>query len=129
MLGDLRREDGPQYFELMARGFPEESAVLGSRPEELQKILRRLFRWDTRLVLRLLRLFGIPLVRVLAVKEGDRLAATTLITFESKSAYISNVVADAPCRRKGYARLMLGEARRTAQRFRRRFVVLDVLET
>lgn len=129
MLRDLRRGDAPQYFELMARGFPEESALLGSRPEELQKILRRVFRGDTRLVLGLLRLFGVPFVRILAVDVGQRLAATALVTFEPRSAYLSNVVVDAPYRRKGYARLMLEEARRTAARFHRPFVVLDVLES
>ena len=56
MLRDLTRADGPEFLAVMERGFPEESSLLGNRPEEFQKIFRRIFRWDTRLILGILHL-------------------------------------------------------------------------
>jgi len=129
MLRDLRREDGRSFFELMNAGFPEESAVLGGRPEEFEKIFRRIFRWDTRLILGILSLFGRPIVRALVVEADGRVVATTLVTFPQGAAYVSNVVVDAAYRRRGFARTMLGEALRSARAARRKFIALDVLDT
>lgn len=128
MLRDLRRADGPQFLALMERGFPEESALLGNRPEEFDKIFRRIFRWDTRLLFGLLRLFGRPIARALVVEADGRVVATSLVTFPSGAAYVSNVVVDPDHRRRGYARAMLEEARTTARRTKRKFLALDVLE-
>lgn len=129
MLRDLRREDGPAFFDLMEKGFPEENALLGNRPEEFEKVFRRIFRWDSRLVLGLLELFGRPIVRALVVEADGRVVATTLVTFPPVSAFVSNVVVDPAYRRRGFAKRMLEEARRTARRARRSYMVLDVLET
>ena len=128
MLRDLRRADGPAFFDVMERGFPEESVLLGNRPEEFQRIFERVFRWDTRVLLGLLRMVGRPVVRALVVEVEGHLVATTLVTFPSGCAYVSNVVVDAAHRRKGYARLLLEEARRSARRARRPYLALDVLE-
>jgi len=129
ILRDLRQADGAEFFSLMERGFPAESALLGNRPEEFQKIFRRLFRWDTRFLLGLLRLFGRPIVRALVVEEAGKVVATTLVTFPRGSAYVSNVVVDPDYRRRGYAKAMLEEARATARRTKRPYIALDVLET
>lgn len=129
MLRDLRRADGPEYFRMLEAGFPEESRVLGNRPEEFEKIFRRVFRWDTRFILGLLRLFGRPIVRALVVEADGHVVATTLVTFPAGCAYVSNVVVEAPYRRRGYARRMLEEAERSARRAHRRFIALDVLDT
>jgi len=129
MLRDLRREDGRSFLDLMTAGFPEESAVLGNRPEEFEKILRRVFRWDTRLILGILKLFGRPIVRALVVEADGHVVATALVTFPQGAAYVSNVVVDAAYRRRGYAKSMLAEARRSARAARRRFIVLDVLDS
>jgi ribosomal protein S18 acetylase RimI-like enzyme len=129
MLRDLRRADGPQFLGLMERGFPEESSLLGGRPEEFAKLFRRIFRWDTRFLLGLLRLFGRPIVRALVVEQDGRVVAETLVTFPSGAAYVSNVVVDPAYRRRGYARQMLEEARKTARRAKREYVALDVLES
>jgi len=110
-------------------GFPEESAVLGSRPEEFEKIFRRIFRWDARLILAILKAFGRPIVRALVVEADGRVVATTLVSFPEGAAYVSNVVVDAAYRRRGYARTMLAEALRSARAARRRFIVLDVLDS
>jgi len=129
MLRDLRRADGPQFLGVMERGFPEESALLGNRPEEFEKIFRRVFRWDTRLILGILNLFHRPIVRILVVEADGRIAATTLVSFLPKCAFVSNVVVDEPYRRKGFARQMLEEARRTAKSAHRQYIALDVLDS
>ena len=129
MLRELRRDDGPEFFSLMERGFPEENALLGGRPERFERVFRRVFRWDRRILMGLLSLFGRPIVRALVVEADGRVVATTLVTFPARSAYVSNVVVDANYRRRGYAREMLEEARRSARRARRQYLVLDVLET
>jgi len=128
-LRDLRREDGRSFLELMTAGFPEESAVLGNRPEEFEKIFRRIFRWDSRLILAILKAFGRPIVRALVVEADGHVVATTLVTFPEGAAYVSNVVVDATYRRRGFARTMLAEALRTARTARRKFIVLDVLDS
>lgn len=129
MLRDLRRGDGPQFFDLMERGFPEESALLGNRPEEFEKVFRRVFRWDSRLILGFMQLIGRPIVRALVVEADGGVVATTLVTFPPVSAYVSNVVVHPAHRRRGYAKQMLEEARRTAKRAGRKYLALDVLET
>jgi ribosomal protein S18 acetylase RimI-like enzyme len=129
MIRDLRRTDSPRLFALLEGEFPEESALLGSRPEAFEKVVRRVFRWDSRVVLGLLRLVGRRIFRLLVIEADQRLVATTLVTFPAVSAYVSNVVVDPAYRRRGYAKAMLEEARRTAGRARRKFVVLDVLDS
>jgi ribosomal protein S18 acetylase RimI-like enzyme len=129
MLRDLRRADGPEFLALMERGFPEESALLGGRPEEFEKMFRRVFRWDARFLLALLKLLGRPIVRMLVVEQDRRLVAESLVTFPAGAAYVSTVVVDERYRRRGYARQMLEEARNTARRAKREFLVLDVLES
>ena len=129
MLRDLRRADGPEFLALMERGFPEESALMGGRPEEFEKMFRRVFRWDARFLLALLSLFGRPIVRLLVVEQDAHVVAESLVTFPPGAAYVSSVVVDEAYRRRGYARQMLEEAVKTARRARREFVVLDVLES
>jgi len=129
MLRDLRRADGRQFFALMEAGFPEESAVLGNRPEEFERVFQRVFRWDARLLLAFLTWLGRPIVRALVVESDGRVVATTLVTFPRGAAYVSNVVVDAAYRRRGLARRMLEEAYRSAQRARRKYIVLDVLDS
>jgi len=129
MIRDIRRADATRLFDLMDREFPEESALLGNRPEGLEKVLRRVFRWDTLFIIGLLRLFGRPIFRALIVEADGVVVATTMVTFPPVSSFVSNVVVDPAYRRRGYARRMLEEARRTAQQAHRKYIALDVLET
>ncbi len=128
MIRDVRRSDSPNLFALIDQQFPEESALLGKRPDEFEKIVRRVFRWDTRLVVGLARLFGRPIFRFLIVEADGRPVGMTLVTFPRGSVYVSSVVVDPAHRRRGYAKGMLDEARRTGKRVGRRYVALDVLE-
>ena len=129
MIRDVRRADTPHLFALIDQQFPEESALLGKRPDEFEKIVRRVFRWDTRLVVGLVRLFGRPIFRFLVVEADGRPVAMTLVSFPRGAVYVSSVVVDPAHRRRGYAKGMLEEARRTAKRAGRKYVALDVLET
>jgi len=129
MIRDVRRADAPRLFELMERNFPEESALLGNRPEGFEEVVRRVFRWDRRLILGLLRLLGRPIFRFLVVEVDGQLVATTLLTFPRVSAYVSNVVVDPAHRRRGYAKSLLEEARQAAKRAGRQYLALDVLDT
>jgi ribosomal protein S18 acetylase RimI-like enzyme len=113
----------------MTREFPEESALLGGRPEEFEKIVRRALRWDTRFLVGLLRLFGHPTFRVLVVESEKRIVAMAMLSFSRVSTFVSTVVVDPAYRRRGFAKRMLEEARQTAERTHRKFLVLGVIDT
>ncbi|MGP8078246.1 MAG: N-acetyltransferase family protein [Thermoplasmata archaeon] len=129
MLRELHAADAPRVFEFLRHEFPEEEAILGTRPEGFEKIVRRIFRWDARFLLGLLRLAGRPVFRFFVIEEGGRIVATTLLTFPEGAGYVSMVVVDPTQRRRGHARRLLEEARRASERRGRGFVVLDVLES
>lgn len=124
---DLRAVDTPSLLDFLKNEFPEEEALLGTRPDGFVKIARRVFRWDTRLLLGLLRLIGRPIFRFFVVEEGDRIVATTLLTFSQRSGYVSMVVVDPAHRRRGWARTLLERARATTRARGKPFIALDVL--
>ena len=94
MIRDLRKVDAPRVLEFLQTQFPEEEALLGTRPEGFAKVVHRVFRWDAQLVIRLARLFGRPLFRFFVVEEDGRIVATTLLSFPERSGYVSMVVVD-----------------------------------
>jgi ribosomal protein S18 acetylase RimI-like enzyme len=124
---ELKREDGPQVLRFLKTEFPTEEAVLGTRPEGFEEIFRRVFRWDARLILGTLRLFGRSPFHFFVVEEDGRIVATTILSFSGPTGYLSMVVVDPAYRRRGYAQALLERARTTALRSRRQFVALDVL--
>lgn len=129
MIRDLRRSDVPRLLELLEQNFPEESALLGNRPEAFEEVARRVFRWDTRLLLGFLRLTGRPIFRYLVVEEEGTVVATTLVTFPARAAYVSNVIVDPAHRRRGFAKRMLERASDLGRRARRGYLALDVLDS
>ena len=128
MLRDLAPADIPQLLPLLERHFPEEGALLGWRPESFNRVVRRLYRWDYRLLLGLMRLIGRPVYRCFVVDVDGRVAGITLLTFGARAGYVSSVVVDEPFRRRGYAKTLLSAASEATRRSRRSSVVLDVLE-
>jgi ribosomal protein S18 acetylase RimI-like enzyme len=126
---DLRARDVPRLAELLRTEFPEEEQLLGTRPEGVVEIARRFFRWDTQLVLGVLRLVGASPARFLAVEADGRLVATTLVSFPARAGFLSMVMVDPAYRRRGYARRLLRAAHALAARRHRAHVALDVLET
>ncbi len=125
---DLRAADAPRLLEFLRKYFPEEEALLGTRPEGFERIVRRIYRWDVRLVLALLRAFGRPVFRFFVIEDGGRLVATTLLTFSRRAGYVSMVVVDPAVRRRGLAKELLERARRATRARGLPYVVLDVLE-
>lgn len=127
MLRAFRPRDIPELVPLLLRHFPEEEAVLGRNPETYARIVRRIYRWDARLVLGLLRAVGRPVFRFLVVEADGRLAATTIVTFPPAAGFLSTVMVDTPYRRRGYARRLVEAACHVAARRGRRVAALDVL--
>jgi ribosomal protein S18 acetylase RimI-like enzyme len=127
MIRDFRPRDSPTYFRLITEHFPEESKVLGMRPDGYERIVRRLYRWDARLLLGFARVFGRPIFRLFVIDEGEAVAASALLTFSGPTGYISSVVVDVPFRRRGLARRLVAVSREATRKTGRKFVALDVL--
>ncbi|HTW76696.1 MAG TPA: GNAT family N-acetyltransferase [Thermoplasmata archaeon] len=128
MIRDVRRSDAPALFTFLSEYFPEEQAIMGFRPDGFLKVVARVFRWDFRLILGLMALFGRRVFRFLVVEEDGKVVATTLVTLPPRAGYVSSVAVDPAYRRRGLARAMLEEARGTAQRAGRKYIALDVLD-
>lgn len=126
-LRDLRATDTPRLLQFLKNEFPEEEALLGTRPEGYVAITRRVFRWDTRIVLRFLRLLGRPVFRFFVIEEGNQIVATTLLTFGPCAGYVSMVVVDPSHRRRGLARTLLGQALSATRSRGKPYIALDVL--
>jgi ribosomal protein S18 acetylase RimI-like enzyme len=127
MLREFRRADGPAFVRLLKEQFPQEESVLGTDPKTTLEIVRRVFRWDARLFLRLAQAIGRPIVRMYVVEVDGRVAGITILTFTQRAGFLSNVVVDAPFRRRGLARQLLERAHRDARSQGRHFTVLDVV--
>jgi ribosomal protein S18 acetylase RimI-like enzyme len=127
MIRDLRKSDAPELLRFLRDYFPEEQAILGFRPEGFYQVVARVFRWDLRFVLALLRLFGRQVFRFFVVEEGGHVVATTLVSFPQKAGYVSSVAVDPAFRRKGFAKALLEAARTSTAAAGRTYIVLDVL--
>ena len=129
MIRDFRADDAPALLALLTTDFPEEEALTGSRPDGYTRVIRRIYRWDARLLLAVAAAFGRPVFRFFVVEEDGRLVATTLLTFPARAGFVSMVAVDRAYRRRGFAKALLERARLGAARARRRYVALDVLAT
>jgi ribosomal protein S18 acetylase RimI-like enzyme len=127
MIRDLKKSDADDLLRFLTDYFPEENAILGFRPDGFYRVIARVFRWDLRIVLGLLRLFGRRIFRFLVIEEDGHVVATTLVTLPPRAAYISTVAVDPAYRRRGLARALLEEARTTGRKAGRTYVALDVL--
>jgi len=124
---ELRKRDAPQALRFLLTEFPEEEAILGTRPEGFEKIVHRVFRWDAQLLLGLLRLFRRPIFNFYVAEEDGKIVGTTILSFEKRTGYLSMVVVDPDYRRRGFAQALLEKARATVAGVGRPFVTLDVL--
>ncbi len=127
MIREIRPADTPRVLEFLRNYFPEEEKILGTRPEGFAEIVRRVFRWDARLVTGFLRLVGRPIFRFFVVEADGRIVATTLLTFPPRAGYISMVAVDQGYRRRGLARMLLERARSATAARGRPYLALDVL--
>ena len=129
MLREIRANDAPRFVELFQRLFPEEDALLGSRPADVERIVRRIFRWDVRLILGFLDLIRRPVFRAFALDVDGTLVATAILTFTERAGYVSSVMVDTPYRRQGMGRRVVTECVEATRRVRKPYVVLDVVAT
>ncbi|MCI4324996.1 MAG: GNAT family N-acetyltransferase [Thermoplasmata archaeon] len=128
MLREFRAADVPRYYQLMVSEFPRETALLGWRYEAFAKIVRRLERWDYRLLLGIFRALGRPLFAVWVVDADGLLAASALQSFGPVSSYVANVFVAPEFRRRGFAKKVLGACHEAAHKAKKQFVVLDVVD-
>jgi ribosomal protein S18 acetylase RimI-like enzyme len=127
MIRDVRASDAPDLLRFLRDYFPEEQAILGFQPDGFYQVIARVFRWDLRFLLGLMRLFGRRIFRFMVVEEDGHVVATTLLTLPSRAGYISSVAVDSNYRRRGLARALLEEARTTTRQAHRPYLALDVL--
>jgi ribosomal protein S18 acetylase RimI-like enzyme len=127
MLREFRRADGPTYFRLLSAYFPEENALLGYHEGPFNAILRRVFRWDYRLILGLFSLVRRPIVKFLLIEDHGQVAATAILTFTANAGYVGSVMVDIPYRHRGYAQRLLAACDPIARRAGKRYLILDVL--
>jgi ribosomal protein S18 acetylase RimI-like enzyme len=127
VIRDFRPTDTPRIVGFLKTQFPAEEALVGTRPEEIFRVVKAIRRLDRRLILGLARLFRHPIFRFLVVDEGQGVVATTLVSFPGPSVHLSMVVVDPSVRRRGYAKALLGRARAIGASLGRRYMVLDVL--
>jgi ribosomal protein S18 acetylase RimI-like enzyme len=127
VIRDFRASDAPAVVGLLTTQFPEEEALLGSRPERFFKVMQRVSRWDMRLLFALLRLARKRVFQFLVYEENGRLVGTTLLTFPPRAVFLSMVVVDPAARRRGYAKALLDRAQANARRMHRPYLALNVL--
>ena len=127
MIREFRPSESDRLFELLKENFPEEEALYGSRPGAWNRVVRRIYRWDVRVMVGLMRALGRPIFRFFTVEIDGRIVATTIVSFTPRAGYISMVMVDKPFRGRGYARALMERAREAAERAHRRYVALDVL--
>jgi ribosomal protein S18 acetylase RimI-like enzyme len=127
-LREFRRSDSERFFALLKSEFPEEEAILGTRPEGFEALMRRLYRPGLQALLGLLRAFHRSPFHLYVAEEDGRIAATTLLAFAARSGFISTVVVAPEFRRRGFAKALLERAHRETARRHRPYVALGVLE-
>lgn len=124
---EFRFSDLPRLAQLQEEGFPEENALFGIQPKEIERLVRKLDRWHLRLMLGFLRVVGRPFFLFPIVEDDGAMVATTLLSFGARHGYVSMVMVDPKFRRRGYARRLLTTAQRWTRRRHKPYVVLDVL--
>jgi GNAT superfamily N-acetyltransferase len=101
---------------------------MGLDPEQVRALVARAYRWDARILLRMLRWFGRPLFDFWVHEEEGTVVGTALVTYQSRAGYISTVCVDPRFRRRGLARGLLERSHRGIRRAGREHAVLDVLD-
>ncbi len=125
---EFRRSDATRFFALLKSQFPEEEAILGTRPEGYERLMRRLYRPDLRLLLGLLAAFRRSPFHLYVAEEDGTVAGTTLLAFAQRAGFISTVVVAPEYRRRGFAKALLERAHRESSRRGRPYVALRVLD-
>lgn len=127
ILRQYRPGDSAGVEDLWQRNPSAEFGLMGLNPGQVRSLLARTERWGIRFVLAVARVLRRPLFDFLILDEGDKVVGTTMVSFAPHSGYISGVTVDAAFRRKGHAQELLRTCEEIARKYRRRYLVLDVL--
>jgi len=124
---EYRKGESFGVADLWRRNPSQETPLLGLDPTVVGDILRKTERLNIRFVVGLARLLGRPIFMMLVVDIEGRVMGSTLLNFTPEAGYVSGVVVDTSVRRRGNAQAMLRACDELCQRYRRSYVVLDVL--
>lgn len=128
-LREFRRADAGRFLELLRSEFPEEEALIGVRPDGFDRLIRRLYRGDARVVLAVLRLIHRSPYHLYVIEIDGTAAAFGQLTFASRAGFLSALVVAPEFRRRGFAGELIEAARRETARRRRPYIALHVLES
>jgi ribosomal protein S18 acetylase RimI-like enzyme len=128
VIRDFRLSDSPRLVEMLLSQFPEEERILGTRPEMIVDVVKKVHRPFARLLVGTARLFRHPIFRLLVFDDGGRLVGTTLLSFPGPAVFIGMVMVDPTVRRRGFAKALLEQSREYARHLGRTYLALDVLE-
>ena len=124
-----RPRDSAAVADLLRRNPSDEFPLLGLNPDQVEGIFRRLQQWNIRLVLGIAAALRRPLVQIWVIADGDRILGVAMVSFSPDVAQVGGLTIDASARRRGYAQELMNACARSARRFHRSFLVLDVLAT
>lgn len=111
----------------MKQEFPLEERIYGSNAEQVTALIRRVYRWDVRIVLALLKAFGRSPFDFWVVDENERLVGTTLVTYGARAGFLSTVSVHPDFRRRGFAQALLARSHEGIRRSRRPYAILEVI--
>lgn len=126
-LREYRKGDSAGVADLWRRNPSKEFPLLGLDPDAVGGVLRQTERLGIRFLVRLARWFGRPIFVMEIVDVDGRVMGTTMLNFTREAGYVSGVVVDSTLRRQGHGQEMLRACDVVCQRYRRSYVVLDVL--
>ena len=128
-LREFRREDAGLLLQLLRTEFPQEEAVLGLQPDGFERLVRRLYRADARIVLAVLRAIRRSPYHLYVIEHEGRVAALGQLSFAARAGFLSSVVVVPELRRRGFARGLIEAARQETARRGRPYMALHVSDS
>ena len=129
LIRDLRKSDLSDLLGLLPMCFTKEFEISGFDPDLIADMVNRAFGRTGALVLGLLRLFGKEPGKFLVAEADGKIVGTTFVNNRGKSGYISSVMVNPDCRRKGIATTLMTSALNYIRRRKKARAVLHVDST
>jgi len=127
ILRECRPSDSAGIAELLKRNPTEEFPLLGLDPQQVEGILRRLQRWEIRLILGLSAAIRRPLIKILVLAESGKILGIAMIGFTPEVAQIGGLTVDGSIQRRGHGQELMKACERIGRRYGRSYLTLDVL--
>jgi len=127
VLRECRPSDSVGIADLIKRNPSEEFPLLGLNPDQVEGILRRLQSWPVRLLLGLAAAIHRPLIKIFVLEEGGKILGIAMVSFSPGAAQIGGLTVDTSIRRRGHAQELMKACESIGQRYRRPYLILDVL--